>query len=57
MILVTIVSQGSFVVRCLSHNPGVLGCSRTGSSGQDTSKPQPSAGETQERYESYELLP
>ena len=41
------------------RNPGVLGSSRTGSSGffrgsvlgQDTSEPQPSTGETQERHE------
>ena len=44
------------VVRCLTRNPGVLGSSRTGSSGffrgsvlgQDTSEPQPSTDETQE---------
>ena len=44
------------VVKCLARNPGVLGSSRTGSSGffrgsvlgQDTSEPQPSTGETQE---------
>ena len=49
------VSRGS-VVKCLTRNPGVLGSSRTGSSGffrgsvlgQDTSEPQPSTGETQE---------
>ena len=47
------------VVKCLTRNPGVLGSSRTGSSGffrgsvlgQDTSEPQPSTGETQERHE------
>ena len=46
-------------------NEGVLGSSRTGSSGyfhgsvlgQDTSRPQPSTGETQERHEQCELLP
>ena len=44
------------VVKCLTSNPGVLGLSRTGSSGffrgsvlgQDASEPQPSTGETQE---------
>ena len=49
------VLRGS-VVKSLTHNPGVLGSSRTGSSGffhgrvlgQDTSEPQPSTGETQE---------
>ena len=49
------VLRGS-VVKCLTRNPGVLGSSRTGSSGffrgsvlgQDTSEPQPSTGETQE---------
>ena len=43
----------------LSGNPGVLGSSHTGSFGffhgsvfgQDTSEPQPSTGETQERHE------
>ena len=52
------VLRGS-VVECLTQNPGVLGLSRTGSSGsfrgsvpgQDTSEPQPSTGETQERHE------
>ena len=50
------VLRGS-VVKCLTCNPGVLGSSRTGSSGYfvgvslGTSKPQPSAGETQERHE------
>ena len=52
------VPRGS-VVKCLTRNPGVLGSSRTGSSGffrgnvlgQDTSEPQPSTGETQERHE------
>ena len=47
------------VVECLTCNPGVLGSSLTGSSGffhgsvlgQDTSEPQPSTGETQERHE------
>ena len=56
--LVSGVSRGS-VVKCLTRNPGVLGSSRTGSSGffrgnvlgQDTSEPQPSTGETQERHE------
>ena len=41
------------VVKCLTRNPGVLGSSRTGSSGffrgsvfrQDTSEPQPSSGD------------
>ena len=45
-----------WVVKCLTCNPGVLGSSRTGSSGlfrgsvlgQDTSESQPSTGETQE---------
>ena len=49
------VLHGS-VVKCLPHNPGVLGSSHTGSSeffhgsvlGQDTSEPQPTTGETQE---------
>ena len=45
------------MVKCLTHNPGVLGLSRTGSSGfffcgsvfgQDTSEPQPSTSKTQE---------
>ena len=44
------------VVKCLIRSPGVLGSSRTGSTGffrgsvlgQDTSEPQPSTGETQE---------
>ena len=44
------------VVKCLTHNRGVLGSSRTGSSGifrgsdlgQNTSEPQPSPGETHE---------
>ena len=43
-------------VKCLTHSPGVLGSSRTGSSGffqgsvlgQDTSEPQPTTGETRE---------
>ena len=47
---------GGPVVKCLTRNPGVLGSSRTGSSGffcgsvlgQDTSEPQPSTGVTQE---------
>ena len=47
------VLRGS-VVKCLTRNPGVLGPSRTGSSGfsrgsvlgQDTSEPRPSTGET-----------
>ena len=51
------VLSGS-VVKCLTCYPGVLGSSRTGSSGffrgrvlgQDTSEPQPSTGETQERH-------
>ena len=49
------------VVKCLTRYPGVLGLSCTGSSfffffscgcvlGQDTSEPQPDAGETQERH-------
>ena len=49
------VLRGS-VVKCLMRIPGVLGSSRTGSSGifresvlgQDTSESQPSTGETQE---------
>ena len=53
-----IILRGS-VVKCWTCNPGVLGSSRTGSSGffrgsvlgQDTSEPQPSTGETQERHE------
>ena len=57
------VPRGS-VVKCLTRNPGVLGLSCTESSGvffrgsifgQDTSKPQPSTGETQERQEQREL--
>ena len=44
--------------KCLTCSPGVLGSSHTGSSGffrgsvlgQDTSEPQPSTGETQERH-------
>ena len=49
------VLRGS-VVKWLTRNPGVLGSSRTGSSGffhgsVDTSEPQPSTGETQERHE------
>ena len=52
------VLRGS-VVKCLTRNPGVLGSSLTGSFGffrgsvlgQDTSEPQPSTGETQERHE------
>ena len=52
------VLRGS-VVKCLTRNPEVLGSSRTGSSwfiggsvlGQDTSEPQPSTGQTQERHE------
>ena len=47
------------VVKCLTCNPRVLGLSCNGSSGffsgsvlrQDTSEPQPSTGETQERHE------
>ena len=43
----------------IANNPGALGSSRTGSSGffhgsvlgQETSEPQPSTGETQERHE------
>ena len=46
----------SSLFQCLTHNPGVVGSSHTGSSGfflgcvlgQDTSEPQPSTGETQE---------
>ena len=56
--LMTGVPRGS-VLKCLTRNPGVLGSSRTGSSGffrgsvlgQDTSEPQPSTGETQEKLE------
>ena len=52
------VLRGS-VVKCMTRNPGVLGSSHTGSSGffrgsvlgQDTSEPQPSSSETQERHE------
>ena len=52
------VPSGS-VVMCLTLNPEDLGSSRTGSSEffrrgvlwQDTSEPQPSTGETQERHE------
>ena len=52
------VPRGS-VVKCLTHNPGDLALSRTESFGffrgsvlgQDTSEPQPSTGETQERHE------
>ena len=48
------VPRGS-VVKCFTRNPGVLGSSRTASSGffrrsvlgQDTSESQPSTGETQ----------
>ena len=51
------------VVKCLTGNPGVMGSSHAGSSGffrgsvhgQDTTEPQPSTGETQERQEYYEL--
>ena len=58
------VLRGS-VVKCLTRNPGVLGSSLTGSSGffrgsdlgQDTSEPQPSTGETQERHEICGLSP
>ena len=58
------VLRGS-VVNCLTLNPGVLGWNRTGSSGffrgsglwQDTSEPQLSTGETQERHQWCELLP
>ena len=47
------------VVKCLTRNTGTLGSSGTGSSGffrgsvlgQDTSGPQPSTVETQERHE------
>ena len=47
------------VVKCLTRNPGVLGSSHTGSFGffpgsvlgQDTSGPQPSTDDTQERHE------
>ena len=47
------------VVKCLTCNPEALGLSHTRSSGffcgsilgQDTSEPQPSTGETQERHE------
>ena len=53
------------VVKCLTRNRGVLGSSRTESSGlfrgsvlgHDTSEPQPSTGETQERHELSELSP
>ena len=52
------VLHGS-VVKCLTRNPGPLGSSRTGSAGffrgsvigQDTSEPQPSTDEAQERHE------
>ena len=52
------------VVKCLIRNRGVLGSSRNGSFwvfrrnvlGEDTSEPQPSTGETQERHEYCELL-
>ena len=51
--------QLGLVVKCLTHNPAVPCSSCTGSSGvfrlsvlgQDTSEPQPSTGETQERHE------
>ena len=51
------------VVKCSTRNPGVLGSSPTGSSGvfrgsvlgQDTSDPQFSTSETQERHELCEL--
>ena len=51
--------QHGLLVKCLTHNPGVLGSSGIWSSGffhgsvlgQDTSEPQPSTGETQERCE------
>ena len=47
------------VIKCLARNPRALGSSLTGSSGsfrgsvlgQDTSEPQTSTGETQERHE------
>ena len=50
---------GGTVVKCLTGYLRVLGSSRIGSSGtfrgsvlgQDTSEPQPSTGETQERHE------
>ena len=47
------VPRGS-VVKCLTRNPGVTessGFFRGSGLGQDTSEPQPSAGETQERHE------
>ena len=52
------ILRGS-VVKCLTRKPGVLSSCRTGSSvlfrgsvhGQDTSEPEPSTGETQERLE------
>ena len=52
------VLRGS-LVKCLTCNPGVLGSSRTGSSGffrwsvlgQDISESKPTTGETQERHE------
>ena len=55
----------SSLVKCLTRNPGVPGSSSTGSSGffrgsvlgQDTSEPQPSTGETQEKHKKCELSP
>ena len=52
------VLRGS-LVKCLVHNPGVLGLNGTGSSGffhrsvrgQDTSEPQHGTYEIQERHE------
>ena len=53
------VTINSLIRYTCTSNPGVLSSSRTGSSGgfpgsvlrQDTSEPQPSTGETQERLE------
>ena len=60
--LKVIVFHRGLVVKCLKRNPGVFGSSRTGSAfffsffrgnvlGQDTSEPQPSTCEIQERHE------
>ena len=57
--LATFVVLRGLVMTCFTCKPGGLGLSPTGSSaflrgnalGQDTSEPQPSTGETQERHE------
>ena len=55
----SLLTRGPTMVKCLTHNPGVLGSRHTGSNGffggsvlgQDTSEPQPIASEAQERHE------